>query len=144
MFDRSTQSTAQPLNHTTYISMHVDSCSDITQYHCKFSSLTQPLTPACLFCNTADNFISKLIDTFFLSSLTVDKWVTIYYCWIAGDKTQAAETSLIFPFISVFRAGCEWVGSGSGVRLVNKPYLISSDLGSSVDQCGLSLYMSAD
>lgn len=53
------------------------------------------------------------------------------------DKTRVC---LHPQFQSWMRSGRQ----GGRVCLVNKPYLISFDLGSSADQCGLSLYMWAD
>lgn len=109
-------SSVQPLNHAT---VHASPCmwiaapAAITRYHCKSSCLTQPLTPVCLFCRSAEDFLFYIrADRCFFLEFSNGRWMKNHLLLLNCRRQNSnIERSLIFfSFISVFRSGCEWAG----------------------------------
>lgn len=92
---------------------------------------------------TTENSISSFPDLWPLFPVFCNNGVFLLLCPVADAPVAEAHAARHDSYTSPELQSCMRRRKHGGC-LVSKPYLISCDLGSSVDQCGLSLYIQAD
>lgn len=92
---------------------------------------------------TTENSISSFPDLWPLFPVFCNNGVFLLLCPVADAPVAEAHAARHDSYTSSELQSCMRRRKHGGC-LVSKPYLISSDLSSSVDQCGLSLNIQAD